>query len=61
MSSFDFDCGLDKAQADMRQPDFNLLTAICSFDGDPADTSFQRGYLHALVSANEKANERVAA
>ena len=49
-----FQLGIDAAEAEMRQPDFDLIAAICSFDGDPCDTSFQCGYLYALVSANEE-------
>lgn len=50
----DFQLGMDAAKAEMRHPDFDLLAAICSFNGDPADTNFQLGYLDALVSANEE-------
>ena len=49
----DYRLGEVAAQAEMQQPDFDLMAAICSFDGDPADTSFQRGYLDALVAAQE--------
>lgn len=49
----DFQLGIDAARDEMRHPDFDLLAAICSFDGDPADSAFQRGYLHMLLAANE--------
>jgi hypothetical protein len=49
----DFRLGEAAAQDEMRHPDFDLMAAICSFDGDPAETSFQRGYLDALLSAHE--------
>ena len=51
----DFRLGEAAAQDEMRHPDFDLMAAICSFDGDPAETSFQRGYLDALLSAHEAA------
>ncbi len=51
----DFQRGIDAAQDEMRHPDFDILAAICSFEGDPADSSFQRGYLHMLLVANEEA------
>lgn len=49
----DFQRGIDAARDEMRHPDFDILAAICSFDGDPADTVFQRGYLDALLSFHE--------
>tara|TARA_B110000902_G_scaffold262883_1_gene340740 strand:+ start:1794 stop:1955 length:162 start_codon:yes stop_codon:yes gene_type:complete len=48
----DFQLGIEAAQEEMRHPDFDLLAEICSFDGDPADSAFQRGYLHMLLVIN---------
>ena len=46
--------GFDCAEEEMRDPEFDVLSAICSFDGDPPDNNFQRGFLSALLAANEK-------
>jgi len=49
-----FEQGIDAAEADIRQPDFSVLASICTFDGDPAESPFQYGYLYALMSAHMK-------
>jgi hypothetical protein len=51
-----FQRGFDCAEEEMRDPEFDVLSAICSFDGDPPDNNFQRGYLNALLATHEEQN-----
>ena len=41
--------GLDAATLDVDVPTFDVDAAIASFDSDPPETSFQRGYLRGLI------------
>ena len=40
--------GQAAATEEMKHPDFDLFAAIKSFEDDPADSSFQHGFLNAL-------------
>ena len=41
--------GRDAATLDVDAPYFDVDAAILSFDCDPPETSFQRGYLRGLI------------
>lgn len=47
----DFYKGKEAAERDVDLPDFDVDAAIASFDRDPADNAFQRGYLHGLIKS----------
>ena len=42
--------GREAASKEMDHPDFDLDAAIASFEGDPADSAFQHGYLRQLIT-----------
>ena len=42
--------GREVASEEMNHPDFDLDAAIASFEGDPADSAFQHGYLRELIT-----------
>ena len=41
--------GRRSAECDVNEPDFDVDQAILSFDNDPPDNAFQRGYLRGLL------------
>jgi len=41
--------GRDAATSEVDEPSFDVDRAIASFDGDPPDSPFQRGYLRGLL------------
>jgi hypothetical protein len=41
--------GRRSAERDVNEPDFDVDQAILSFDNDPPDNAFQRGYLRGLL------------
>jgi len=43
-----YESGRAHAKQDAQNADFDLLQAITSFDADPADSPFQKGYLRGL-------------
>ena len=43
--------GRDAAEFDVDEPDFDVDAAIASFDYDPPDSPFQRGYLSGLLKS----------
>lgn len=43
-----YEAGRSHAKQDAQGADFDILEAIASFDADPADSSFQHGYLRGL-------------
>ena len=47
----DFYKGKAVAETDVGLSDFDVDQAIASFDYDPPDTAFQRGYLHGLLKS----------
>ena len=47
----DFYKGKHAAEIDVDIPDFDVDQAIASFEDDPADSAFQRGYLHGLLKS----------
>jgi hypothetical protein len=47
----DFYKGKAAAETDVDLPDFDVDQAISSFDCDPPDTAFQRGYLCGLLKS----------
>jgi hypothetical protein len=47
----DFYKGKHAAEIDVDLPDFDVDQAIASFEDDPADSPFQKGYLHGLLKS----------
>lgn len=47
----DFYKGKTSAETDVDLLDFDVDQAILSFDLDPPDTAFQRGYLYGLLKS----------
>lgn len=45
----EFHQGRAVAAYDVCDPDFDVIQAIASFDYDPPDSAFQRGYLRELI------------
>tara|TARA_R100000951_G_scaffold111791_1_gene111234 strand:+ start:582 stop:764 length:183 start_codon:yes stop_codon:yes gene_type:complete len=43
-----YEKGRVRAKQDVLCPDFDVSEAIASFDNDPADSPFERGYLRGL-------------
>ena len=43
-----YESGRVHAKQDAQDAEFDLLEAITSFDADPADSPFQKGYLRGL-------------
>ena len=43
--------GRDAATLDVDAPSFDVDAAIASFDSDPPDSPFQRGYLRGLLKS----------
>jgi|TARA_R110002110_G_scaffold379151_1_gene589688 hypothetical protein len=41
--------GRETATKEVDEPSFDVDRAIASFDGDPPDSPFQRGYLRGLL------------
>ena len=41
--------GRETATKEVDEPSFDVDQAIASFDGDPPDSPFQRGYLRGLL------------
>ncbi len=41
--------GREVAENQVDEPDFDVDVAISSFDYDPPDSAFQRGYLRGLI------------
>tara|TARA_R110000787_G_scaffold14390_1_gene44485 strand:+ start:135 stop:344 length:210 start_codon:yes stop_codon:yes gene_type:complete len=48
-----FHRGRDAAADDINQQGFDVDQAIASFDNDPADSPFQRGYFRELIKSGE--------
>ena len=44
----EYEAGREAAAAEMRSEGFDVAAALQSFEGDPADTPFQRGYQRQL-------------
>jgi hypothetical protein len=49
--NLDFYKGKEAAETDADLHDFDVDQAIASFDYDPPDNEFQRGYLHGLLKS----------
>jgi len=47
----EFHHGSAVAAYDVCDQDFDVIQAIASFDYDPPDSTFQRGYLRELIKA----------
>ena len=47
----DYQAGREAASEEMLHEDFEIHTALKSFEKDPADTPFQEGYLRELEEA----------
>ena len=47
----DFYKGKEVAETHANLADFDVDQAIASFEDDPADSAFQRGYLHGLLKS----------
>ena len=45
----EYHIGREAATKDVDAPDFDVDQGIASFDNDPPDTPFQRGYLRGLL------------
>ena len=43
--------GRETATKEVDEPSFDVDRAIASFDGDPPDSPFQRGYLRGLIKS----------
>ena len=47
--------GRERASEEMKHPDFDVVSAIASFDFDPPDSNFQLGYFRQLIKSREAA------
>jgi len=45
--------GREAATKEVDEPSFDVDQAIASFDGDPPDSPFQRGYLRQLIKSGD--------
>jgi len=45
--------GRQRASEEMEHPEFDVFSAIASFDFDPPDSNFQRGYLRQLIKSGD--------